>query len=100
MSNIMVFTDSQGIEFEVRHIIEKSVRSDNTYYEANDGKWYSHDELDDDRLMKDDIIITSNEGNIYTMKLNQFNFILALHNLPVYDIFLHTVEKQPLPKGL
>lgn len=97
----MVFTDSRGLDYDVRHVVGVSKRSTDMFYETNDGTWYSHDELQDTRLAQGDIILTSTlTGNVFTMKLEQFNFVLALDKLPKYSPADFTEPKKPLPKGL
>ena len=44
--DIMIFTDSIGEEFEIRHIVKISRRKDGKrFYETNDGKWYAESEF-------------------------------------------------------
>lgn len=105
MGKICIFTDSIGGEFEIRHIVKVSKRKETRHFETNDGRWYSQDELsckneyNIDALKEGDIIATSNEGNVYTLFLDTFNFIRATTNLEPYDASKYT-NHNPLPKGL
>lgn len=103
---IMIFTDSIGDEFEIRHIEAISNRRDgSTHYETNDGRWYSKEVLMRDsvnyvdNLEVGDIILYNNMC-LLTSKIECFNKALLLEKQEPYDYSKYTIPTKPLPKGL
>ena len=103
-----MFTDSVGEEFELRHITKVSKRGYGTkYYETNDGKFYSHEELlANEPLLKDylvngDIIATRvHDGSCIASKLSHINLALYYEGVEDYKHSEHLIPTKPLPKGL
>lgn len=108
MGKVMLFTDSGGDEFEIRHIVKVSKRGYGIkYYETNDGTWYSHSELVaseprlKDYLVEGDTIITRvSDGLVIPAKLSHFNLALYYDGVSDYNHSEYITPSKPLPKGL
>lgn len=108
MGKVMLFTDSDGNEFEIRHIVKISKRGYGIkHYETNDGTWYSHSELIDseprlkDYLVEGDTIITRvSDGLVIPAKLSHFNLALYYDGESDYKHSEYINPSKPLPKGL
>lgn len=105
-TGIMIFTDSIGESFEIRHIVAISKRGyGEIHYETNDGTWFSKQEIMErgdsfiDNLEVGDIIVQSDK-DFTTAKIYLFNVALKFEGQPEYDHSKYTMPVKPLPKGL
>lgn len=110
--DIMIFTDSIGDEYEIRHIVKVSKRKNgDRFYETNDGKWYSEAEftpvkfngvkLDSPILGEGDFIATRDKDGLYLSILKEeFLRVLKMKEQVPYDYSKYTIPTKPLPKGL
>lgn len=106
---IMIFTDSIGEDFEIRHIVKISRRKGGKrFYETNDGKWYAEGEFVDKKDFKfmgtpregDFIATRIQDGMYFIVTKSKFNQILLMEAQTSYDYSKYTIPTKPLPKGL
>lgn len=104
---IMIFTDSIGEDFEIRHIVRISRREGGKrFYETNDGKWYAESEFKAVKGRKhlntvsgDFIATRIQDGTYFIVPQVKFNQILSMEEQEPYDYSKYTIPTKPLPKG-
>lgn len=106
MGKVLVFTDSIGEEFEIRHIVKVSTRLHGVkFYETNDGTWFSQDELKEqifklDYIKEKDLIATSSKsGTSFPLTIELFNRVAEMADCSHYNYEEHYTPT-PLPQGL